>query len=72
MRSGSISVEIGVVGICLWITSIALTIHGLYLAFSASVVLGIIALFVEPSPLLFSLVYLLAGVNLPEKIMALF
>jgi hypothetical protein len=47
---------------------VALTVHGLYLAFSASIILGIVAFFVEPAPLIFSLVYLVWGKNLPEMI----
>lgn len=46
--------------------------YGIYLAFSASIVLGIVALFVEPLPLIFGLVQLLADVNLAEKIVQLF
>jgi hypothetical protein len=54
------------------IASAALTIHGLYLAFSASIVLGIIVLFLEPTPLIISLCYLFGGVNLAEEIVKLF
>jgi hypothetical protein len=49
---------------------LALTIHGLYLAFVANIILGIVALFLPPSGVIFSLVYLLAKQNLPEMIMS--
>jgi hypothetical protein len=51
---------------------LALTIHGLYLAFSASIILGILVLFIEPAPFIISLCYLLSGINLAEEIVKLF
>jgi hypothetical protein len=45
------------------------SIYGLYLAFSASIVLGIIVLFVEPAPFIIGIVYLGWGLNLAEKVM---
>lgn len=54
----------------LWAGLLAMTIYGLYLAFSASIVLGIIALIVEPSPLIFGLVMFFFSKNLPEMILA--
>lgn len=47
-------------------------VHGAYLAFSASIVLGLVCILVEPSPLIFSLVYLIWDKNLPELIMKWF
>jgi hypothetical protein len=55
--------------ILLLVAGLALTIHGLYLAFSASIVLGIIVLIVEPSPLIISLVYIAFGKNIPQMIL---
>jgi hypothetical protein len=48
---------------------LGLTIHGLYLAFSASIVIGIVALIIEPSPLIISLVYLGFGKDIPQMIL---
>lgn len=45
-----------------------MSIYGLYLAFSASVILGIIAFFVEPSPLIFGLVMFFFEKNLAQEI----
>jgi len=54
----------------LWvIAAFGISIYGLVLAFSASIGLGILAFFIEPSPLIFGLVMIFGGVNLPEKIM---
>lgn len=52
----------------IWAILVAMTIHGLVLSFSASVVVGIVAIFLQPLPLIFSLVYLVSGVNLAAKI----
>jgi len=46
------------------------SIYGLILAFKASVVLGILALFVEPSPAVFGLAMIFAKTNLPQLIVA--
>ena len=51
---------------------VAISIYGLYLAFSASILLGLLALLVEPSPLIFGLIMLFTGTNLPEKIVQWF
>ena len=48
--------------------SIAMSIYGLYLAFSASIVLGILAFLIEPSPLVFGLVMFFFDKNLPQMI----
>lgn len=49
---------------------LCLSFYGLYLAFSASILLGIIVFFAEPSPLVIALVAIFWKVNLPEKILA--
>ena len=54
----------------LWATLILGTFYGLYLAFSASIILGIIVLFVEPAPLVFGLVMMFMHVNLATEIMS--
>jgi len=65
---------LGLVGILLFIAlcflSVVAGIAGLVLAFKASIVLGIISLFVEPAFVVYGLVYLFAGINLPAQIMA--
>jgi hypothetical protein len=48
------------------------TFYGIYLGFSASVILGIIILFIEPLPLIFGLVQLFGHVNLAQKIVEWF
>lgn len=64
---------LGVVGILMWacviVGAIGMSIYGLILAFSASIVLGILTLFVEPAPFIFGAVMFFAGTNLPQKIM---
>jgi hypothetical protein len=45
------------------------TLHGLYLAFSASIIFGIIVIFMWPLPVVFSVVYYKYGINLPEVIL---
>jgi hypothetical protein len=64
--------SLGAIGIVLAVMLalglVASAIVGIYLAFSASIILGIIVLLVEPLPLLIGLVYLLAHVDLAQKI----
>ena len=68
----SIAGGFGVVGfvaiICLVLFSISVSLYGLYLAFSASIILGFLALMVEPSPLVFGLAMLFFENNIPETI----
>jgi hypothetical protein len=45
---------------------------GLYMAFSASVLLGFVVLLVEPAPLVIGLWWIFFGVDLAEKIMITF
>jgi hypothetical protein len=56
------------VPIFLWLAAFGLSIYGLVLAFQASVILGIVALIIEPSPLVIGLVMFFGGVNLAEKV----
>ena len=46
------------------------TVYGLYLAFSASILLGILTLIVEPSPLVFGIAMAFWKINLPVMLMA--
>ena len=63
---------LGVLGYLLmvmWILfALAMAIYGLYLAFSASIILGIIVLLVEPSPLLIGLVMVFFHKNLAQML----
>lgn len=54
------------------IASILTSLFGLYLAFSASVLLGFVVLLVEPAPLVIGLWYIFFGVNLAEKLLIAF
>lgn len=60
----------GIIGVLLiigiWATLLLGTIYGLYLAFSASIILGIIVLLVEPSPLIIGLVMFFFEKNLAQ------
>lgn len=62
----------GVIGFilifALWATLILSTVYGLYLAFSASILLGIIVLIVEPSPLIIGLVMLFFHKDLAQML----
>lgn len=58
--------------LALVLSAIATSVYGLYLAFSASLVLGIVVLIIEPLPLLIGLVSLLSGQDVAQKIMELF
>lgn len=65
-------------GITAWIVSaligiavIGISIKGLILAFSASILVGIITLVVEPLPFIIGLVYLCNGTDLAQKILQL-
>lgn len=73
MRADGIFAGMGVIGLLLFTLcffgAIGLTFYGLYLAFSASIVLGIIALIVEPSPFIFGLVMFAFDKNIPQAIM---
>lgn len=67
-----IKVLVGLFVLALALTPIALSVYGLVLAFKASIALGIIALIVEPSPLIFGAVMFFGDVNLPVKIIEYF
>lgn len=48
------------------------SIYGLYLAFSASIILGILVLLIEPLPLIIGLAKLLTGIDIAQKIVEWF
>ena len=61
---------LGAIGIILLaLLPLIASIYGLYLAFSASILLGVVVLLVEPSPLIIGLVMLFFQKNLAQMIM---
>lgn len=52
----------------LWALGIICTLYGLYLAFSASIILGIIVFIVEPSPFIIGAVMMFFGKDLAQMI----
>ena len=55
--------------IALAVGSTALSIYGIYLAFCASVILGVVTIFVPPAALSFGAVQFFFHVNLPTMIL---
>lgn len=51
-----------------WLFMVGVTVYGLYLAFSASILLGIVVLVVEPSPAIIGLVMLFFEKNLAQAL----
>lgn len=60
-----------IISLFIGIAALVLTIKGLILAFSASILVGIIVLIVEPLPLIIGLVYMCNGTDLAQKILQL-
>lgn len=54
----------------LGLATFALSVYGLILAFKASIILGIIAFVLEPSPLVIGVVAYFGGMNVAPKIAA--
>lgn len=54
---------------CLAIFSIVCSIYGLYLAFSASIILGIVVLLIEPSPFIIGLIMFFFDKNLAQMLL---
>lgn len=50
------------------VLSLGLTVYGLYLAFSASIILGIVVLLIEPTPLILAVIALTAKPDICEAI----
>ena len=65
---GGLGIFGAILSICFALFMLGMSVYGLYLAFSASIILGIIAFFVEPSPLIFGLVMFFFDKNLPLEI----
>lgn len=57
-----------VVGCCIPLALLAITVYGLYLAFKASVCIGFLALVLEPAPLFFGLCGLFGHPELAQKL----
>jgi hypothetical protein len=55
--------------ICLAIFSLICTFYGLYLAFSASILLGILVLIIEPSPFVIGFVMFCFDKNLAQMLL---
>lgn len=60
----------GLIFLTWWLSAIGLTIYGLYLAFSASIVLGVIVLVVEPTPFILGVLALFGHPEVAHKIAA--
>jgi len=58
--------------LALGLLCLAGTIHGIYLAFSVNWIMGIVFLICEPLPLVTSVVYWLADINIAQKLLELF
>jgi uncharacterized membrane protein YvlD (DUF360 family) len=68
VRKGKLEIFTALLLIVFCIFMISMTVYGLYLAFSASVLLGIVALVVEPSPFVFGVAMFFWDKNIPEQI----
>lgn len=66
----------GAIGIMLYLFLvlgiIGLSLYGLILGFKASILLGILILFVEPLPLAFGLCKVFAGIDIAQRIVEFF
>lgn len=65
-----IAAGMGIIGLVLYFGVafglVGAALYGLYLAFSASILLGILVLFIQPSPLIIGLVMLFFHKNLAQ------
>jgi hypothetical protein len=60
---------LGVLGIlCLIFVPMILSVYGLYLAFSASIILGVLAILIEPSPFVLGLLAVFGHAEVAHKI----
>lgn len=66
------SVGVMVLGLLMLVIFLAITVHGLVLAFSASILLGIVVLIVEPAPFIIGLVYWVGGIDLAQRLVEFF
>ena len=67
-RMTNIPKVMAIVILCIALISLGLTAYGLYLAFSASIILGIVVLIAEPTPLILAVVALTAKPDVCEAI----
>ena len=65
MRASSI---LAIIILVVAISCLGLTVYGLYLAFSASIILGIIVLLLQPTPLILALVALISRPTVCEEL----
>ena len=65
-RLGFVIAILGVIGIT--IALFYFTVQGIILAFSASILLGILVLIFEPAPLVIGLYYFLTNTNLAQQL----
>lgn len=73
---GKLLVSFGLIGIILYVSIVlglvGLSLYGLVVAFHASILLGFIALVVEPLPLVIGLCKVFAGLDIAVKIVEYF
>lgn len=67
--AGALAALWALLGLTLVFASLGLSIYGIVLAFSASVILGVISIFIQPMPLVFGAAQFFFHVNLPVLIM---
>lgn len=65
-NSTSLGALLILLAVLLVLASFVVSIYGLYLAFSASIILGLVVLFVEPSPFILGLVMLIWDKDLAQ------
>ena len=58
----------GLVLLVWWLFAVSMYVYGVFLSFCASVILGIISIFIAPGAFVFGVVNLFFSVNLPEMI----
>lgn len=52
----------------IWLIPLLISFYGLVLCFQASIVLGFVALLIEPSPLIFGLLGIFGHSDIPQRI----
>jgi hypothetical protein len=58
----------GLFAISLFLFVISVSMYGLVLAFKASLLIGVLALFIEPAPFVIGMMYLFSDINLAQKL----
>lgn len=76
LKVGNWLAGFGIIGVLATIAlvfgAIGLSLYGIYLAFSASIVLGILVLFLEPAPFVIGFVKVFAGIDIALRIVEFF